>query len=758
MATINQLSAVDSLQGGDQIPIYDSSNGDARKSSLTLLTSYIVDALGSDINYFNQYASPAASGFNVLLEQTGQSIWLVINPTTSFTDGQITLPNVSNLTDDQEIIVVCTQEVINFTVSGGGATVVGAPDYLPAYSAFSMRYNLNLGTWYVMNNTGSGATGATSITRDDFTGDGVTTAFTLGAEPGALGEALIVTIDGLYQEAANYSVSGTTLTFTTAPPLGSAIETMSFVVSAFGTTTANLVSYAPAGLGAVTRTVESKLRETVSVKDFGAVGDGVTDDTAAIQAALLASKTVYFPNGTYLISDVLTLNTHTLIGENNVRTIIKQATDNKQILQVTGIGGSVRGFYLTYSNNQAYTNSSSKAIEFSAGSTIFQSFTDIFIDNAAYGIYMGGGSSLKTMFSCSFDNIRMSVSHTGIHINPVNSGATGSSWNNIYINFRYSGSNQNAFYGVYANYMDEAVFNQLNIESGTIPIAMLIDNCDGIVINDLHLEQLTIDDSPDGTITAGFKSLIYGTLTGFVINGCALLNNDFSNLSGDGYYFFRSDDTAKGFINSIHLRNNTKQSGELGFFRRISASESGELHVKGVSRDETGAGSSMTQNFSYEGGYVETNINVVDIKTSDLYVSGGSSKATYYYQQAVSFPDSTETYAAITLNLNDFPYWESFNVKGIFVNPGTNSGGVAYILRSSFAEDGDTLTGTYATQSTSHTVSSQHVVKIATLATNVSIDRTNDILRLVISRYPPSGADTLIGNYYLIGAYLERNS
>ena len=483
----------------------------------------------------------------------------------------------------------------------------------------------------------------------------------------------------------------------------------------------------------------------------------MTDDTAAIQAALLAGKIITFPAGTYLINDALSLNTHTLIGENNIRTIIKQTTDNKPILQVTGIGGSVRGFHLTYTNNQTYTNSSSKAIEFVAGSTIFQSFRDIFIDNAAFGIYMGGGSDLKTMFSCAFDNIRMSVSHTGIHINPVNSGATGSSWNNIYINFRYDGSNQNGFYGVYANFMDEAVFNQLNIESGTIPVAMLIDNCDGIVVNSLHLEQLTIDDSPDGSITAAFKSLIYGTLTGFVVDGCAIINNDFSNLSGNGYYFFRSDDTAKGFLKSVHLRNNTKQTGELGFFRRISPSESGELHVKGVSRDETGAGSSMTQNFNYEGGYVETDLNHVDIKVSNLHESGGSSKATYFYQQALSYPDSGETFGAITLNLDDFPYWESFNVKGIFVNPGTNSGGVAIILRSSFAEDGDTLSGSYSTQATSHTVSSQHVVKVSTIASNISIDRTNDIVRLVISRYPASGADTLTGNYYLIGAYLVRN-
>ena len=73
-----------------------------------------------------------------------------------------------------------------------------------------------------------------------------------------------------------------------------------------GGVNASEVTYNPAGTGAVATTVQAKLRETVSVKDFGAVGDGVTDDTAAIQAALDAHANVFFPPGAYVITSTLT--------------------------------------------------------------------------------------------------------------------------------------------------------------------------------------------------------------------------------------------------------------------------------------------------------------------------------------------------------------------------------------------------------------------------------------------------------------------
>ena len=101
------------------------------------------------------------------------------------------------------------------------------------------------------------------------------------------------------------------------------------------------VIYNPPFTGGVAYPVCEKLEQTVSVKDFGAVGDGVTDDTAAIQAAIDAFKgtfgsilqplvsgvEIFIPEGIYLISSPLLLySAITLRGEGPTSKIVSAST------------------------------------------------------------------------------------------------------------------------------------------------------------------------------------------------------------------------------------------------------------------------------------------------------------------------------------------------------------------------------------------------------------------------------------------------
>jgi hypothetical protein len=114
-------------------------------------------------------------------------------------------------------------------------------------------------------------------------------------------------------------------------------------------TGSSLVGYLPAGSGAVATTVQTKLRESVSVQDFGADPTGAVDATTAINAALAASKCVSFGDAgdTYKISGTLTVQTgSTLIFNGATVTQITTQTPMFDVRSTTGVtisGGNFVG-------------------------------------------------------------------------------------------------------------------------------------------------------------------------------------------------------------------------------------------------------------------------------------------------------------------------------------------------------------------------------------------------------------------------------
>jgi hypothetical protein len=226
----------------------------------------------------------------------------------------------------------------------------GAPALIFAGSQFSVTVRDKNSDLVIYSPVGYGVDpGAIAgvVVVQDHTGDGVTTAFGMGASPSSE-NATNVFIDGVYQNKSTYSISGSTLTFSEAPPLYSAIEIVSNQTSIIGGTDAGLVTYNEGGLGAVTRTVQSRLRDFVSVKDFGAVGDGVTDDTAAIQAALdSGAKLILLPRGDYKITSTLTIPTSVILrGDGINNTQISNDSNTFAFTLTNCIGSGIEGIYI----------------------------------------------------------------------------------------------------------------------------------------------------------------------------------------------------------------------------------------------------------------------------------------------------------------------------------------------------------------------------------------------------------------------------
>ena len=123
------------------------------------------------------------------------------------------------------------------------------------------------------------------------------------------------------------------------------------------------VTYNPPFTGGVAYPVCEKLAQTVSVKDFGATGDGVTVDTAAIQAAIDAvaplGKAIYFPSGVYITTQTVGLTKNDtqqfglhIVGENNIYTEIKANHSAGAVLALNRSFGSVSDIALTASTSR----------------------------------------------------------------------------------------------------------------------------------------------------------------------------------------------------------------------------------------------------------------------------------------------------------------------------------------------------------------------------------------------------------------------
>lgn len=363
MADINQLSSTDTLSAGDLLPVWKTNNGDTRKAAMSVLQAYMQNNLtfpsvAAGVSQFVvQYASPVATGFTVTLPSNSNNQWLILSPTGAFAAGTITFPPIASLADNQEIIITSTQAITALTISGNGATVIGAPATVAQNGSYRFKYNL-LGTaWYRLDEDSPGfsAFGLSLINDADATAGRATLGVVIGTDvqgyDADLAALAALSSTGLLARTGAGTAAARTVT-------GSTGLTVTNGDGVSGNPTLTLDATL-AGISAVTtaadQLVYSSGVDTFTTTTFTAAGRALVDDaTAAAQRTTLGLGTADTPTfGGLTIADagniVLNATTGTKIGTAtgqklgfyNATPVIQQAGTGETTGFVAGSGTAV---------------------------------------------------------------------------------------------------------------------------------------------------------------------------------------------------------------------------------------------------------------------------------------------------------------------------------------------------------------------------------------------------------------------------------
>lgn len=193
----------------------------------------------------------------------------------------------------------------------------------------------------------------------------------------------------------------------------------------------SLVGFLQSGAGAVARTVQSKLRDVVSVKDFGAVGDGITNDTVAIQNALNSgAKQVLLNAGNYNTTAPIVIPSGvSFVGEGQRLSLIKKnhAGDGVTLTNALAYNGlDIGGFSVYAVAPHLLTGTGIKLTQI-----VRTNFNDINVSDCSYGFSMltGYANSINnlTIDRCSVGLLIQTSNHNNFNVVTIisNTGFTG---------------------------------------------------------------------------------------------------------------------------------------------------------------------------------------------------------------------------------------------------------------------------------------------------------------------------------------------
>ncbi len=277
-----------------------------------------------------------------------------------------------------------------------------------------------------------------------------------------------------------------------------------------------------------------------------AVGDGIADDTAALQAILNTYGWLDIPRGKYFkITSKLSIVDKRITGPGCLSGGIIQYTDAESVI---GIGGKcyIADCYIGHaslpSSPYAYGLETVAAVE-------DVSFIGrLLLENNSDGIY----NEDFNIFSATIQDIRSTrFTHSGFWFG--GNGNTGCSIDNLYcVNWDDygSGTKLSAYCGIYFAGYTDGVVGQINIEHGNYEQGLVMPDCENFVIKSLHLEGYVAD--------SDYDSMIYVGSGNVQINSATAIFDTFDAANITDYSFIKLGYDAKIRIGSVKHRDNTK--------------------------------------------------------------------------------------------------------------------------------------------------------------------------------------------------------